>query len=309
MKERNNTNRDQNKVIYHIPASTSYSYYDSSGNNIKIPIQQIVNRTLANINTHGYAVISLAPEYFIQSNGSPQEILKEDEIKELAILIDSLLSKGISIHNFSKLAGIKTTIVENQTVNSIEKSNTDQTFNSNKTTFENDTIKIRNQKKHADTNGPTINDSTLRVEQIVHLDNITTGMAFLSENDILVLEKNNGTVQRVVNGKIMPKPVLDVNVANKQERGMLGIAIAKEGENNEKNNSDTYGRTYIYLFFTESEDKDGADFRPNNEPLGSRLYRYEFSNNKLINPKLLLDFRPLLHKRTLKRLITEVKYW
>ena len=141
-------------------------------------------------------MISLAPEYFIQSNGSPQEILKEDEIKELAILIDSLLSKGISIHNFSKLAGIKTTIVENQTVNSIEKSNTYQTFNSNKTTFENDTIKIRNQKKHADTNGPTINDSTLRVEQIVHLDNITTGMAFLSENDILVLEKNNGTVQK-----------------------------------------------------------------------------------------------------------------
>ena len=112
-------------VIYHIPASTSYSDYDSSGNNIKIPIQQILNRTLANINTHGYAVISLAPEYFIQSNGSPQEILKEDEIKELAILIDSLLSKGISIHNFSKLAGIKTTIVENQTVNSIEKSNTE----------------------------------------------------------------------------------------------------------------------------------------------------------------------------------------
>jgi glucose/arabinose dehydrogenase len=156
--------------------------------------------------------------------------------------------------------------------------------------FENDTITIRNQKKHADTNGPTIKDPTLRVEQIVHLDNITTGMAFLSENDILVLEKNNGTVQRVVNGKIMPEPVLDVDVANKGERGMLGIAIAKQGENKKKIDFDTYGRTYVYLFFTESgEGKDGTDFRPNNEPLGSRLYRYEFSNNKLISPKLLLD--------------------
>ena len=52
-------------------------------------------------------------------------------------------------------------------------------------------------------------------------------MAFLGPDDILVLEKDNGTVQRIVNGKMLPEPVLDVNVANKFERGMLGIAVAK----------------------------------------------------------------------------------
>jgi hypothetical protein len=31
-------------------------------------------------------------------------------------------------------------------------------------------------------------------------------MAFLGPNDILVLEKNGGAVQRIVNGHMLPKP-------------------------------------------------------------------------------------------------------
>ena len=49
------------------------------------------------------------------------------------------------------------------------------------------------------------------------LDTPTT-MAFLGPNDILVLEKDKGTVQRVVNGKTLGEPLLDVNVANSVER-------------------------------------------------------------------------------------------
>jgi len=52
-------------------------------------------------------------------------------------------------------------------------------------------------------------------------------MAFLDPNDILVLEKDQGTVQRIVNGNMLPHPALHVNVASEGERGMLGIAIAK----------------------------------------------------------------------------------
>ena len=52
-----------------------------------------------------------------------------------------------------------------------------------------------------------------------------TSIAFLNPNDILVLEKNKGTVRKIVNGKLTPDPLLDVNVANKNERGMLGTAI------------------------------------------------------------------------------------
>jgi hypothetical protein len=51
-------------------------------------------------------------------------------------------------------------------------------------------------------------------------------MAFLGLDDILVLEKDKGTVQRIVNGQILLEPLLDVNVANTGEGGMLGIDIA-----------------------------------------------------------------------------------
>jgi hypothetical protein len=36
-------------------------------------------------------------------------------------------------------------------------------------------------------------------------------MAFLGPDDILVLEKEKGTVQRIVNGEMLPEPLLDVS--------------------------------------------------------------------------------------------------
>ena len=53
-------------------------------------------------------------------------------------------------------------------------------------------------------------------------------MAFVGKDDILVLEKNNGTIKRIVNGNLLEEPVLDLNVANKIERGLLGIAVANQ---------------------------------------------------------------------------------
>ncbi len=112
-------------------------------------------------------------------------------------------------------------------------------------------------------------------------------MAFLGPKDILVLEKNNGMVKRIVNGQILEKPLIDVSVANKVERGLLGSAIIKAMD----------GTTYVFLYYTESED-EGNDMCPKSdyciagtEPLGNRLYRYGLAENgtKLINPKLLLD--------------------
>ena len=43
-------------------------------------------------------------------------------------------------------------------------------------------------------------------------------MAFLAPNDILVLEKEKGTVDRIVNGNLIAKPLLKVNVASEVER-------------------------------------------------------------------------------------------
>ena len=145
-------------------------------------------------------------------------------------------------------------------------------------------IEIRNSRADVAGKGPTVNDPNLKVEEVFNGLEEATSMAFLGPNDILVLEKDKGTVQRIVDGKMLPNPLLDVNVANLDERGLLGIAVAKQ-----TNNSN--GPRYVFLYYTESAKKDGEDVTKGKEPLGNRLYRYELAdyNNKLINPKLLLD--------------------
>jgi glucose/arabinose dehydrogenase len=131
-----------------------------------------------------------------------------------------------------------------------------------------------------------IKDPNLKVELVFEGLELPTSMAFLGPDDILVLEKDKGTVQRIVNGKMLPEPILDVNVANKSERGMLGIAVTNNGTTN---------NIYVFLYFTESvqdgnDDCPKDDFcNPGNDPLGNRLYRYELVNDQLTNPVLLLD--------------------
>ena len=125
----------------------------------------------------------------------------------------------------------------------------------------------------------TIRDPNLNIETVAEGLEFPTAVAFLGTNDFLVLEKEKGTVQRIVNGKMLPEPILDVNVGASQERCMCGIAIS----------TSTPGHTYIFLYFTETESADKEDVLQGNDPIGNRLYRYELVNDKLVNPKLLLD--------------------
>jgi aldose sugar dehydrogenase len=126
---------------------------------------------------------------------------------------------------------------------------------------------------------PTLKDPVLKVEKVLDGLSFPTGMAFLGLDDILIIEKNNGTVHRISNRVISKEPLLDVNVANQVERGLLGIAI-------EKNKN---GPTYVFLYYTETVSRDGNDV--SSDPLGNRLYRYELAENgtTLIKPQLLLD--------------------
>jgi aldose sugar dehydrogenase len=130
-------------------------------------------------------------------------------------------------------------------------------------------------------NAPFVTDPNLKVEAVYQGLEHPTSMAFLGQDDILVLEKDNGTVRRIVNGTLLSEPLLDVPVASKGERGMLGIAIARQ---------ETDHRIYVFLYYTESATgRDGDDISIKKEPLGNRLYRYEYIDGKLTNPKLFLD--------------------
>src|SRR5919106_5214714 len=74
---------------------------------------------------------------------------------------------------------------------------------------------------------PTLRDANLKVETVATGLDLPTSMAFIGPNDILVLEKNKGTVQRVKDGVVLPQPLLDVNVASNSERGMLGVDVVQ----------------------------------------------------------------------------------
>src|ERR671932_817659 len=45
---------------------------------------------------------------------------------------------------------------------------------------------------------PIINDPNLKAEVVVNGLELPTGMAFLAPNDMLVIEKDKGTVQRII---------------------------------------------------------------------------------------------------------------
>jgi glucose/arabinose dehydrogenase len=148
---------------------------------------------------------------------------------------------------------------------------------------------------------PTISDPNLKVE-LVYQANDTQGnyklkasqtvnqlspvtkMAFLGNNDILMLNKNDGKVIRIVNKSLVSQPLIDLSVANKWERGLLGIATSRIQE-----------KVHVFLYYTESKLGDGGDVCPTifcakpKEPIQNKLYRYDLINNKLVNPKLLFS--------------------
>ena len=100
---------------------------------------------------------------------------------------------------------------------------------------------------------------------------LPTGLAFLGPDDLLIIEQYNGTVIRAKDNKTFSVPLLDVNVANSSERGMLGIEILQQAS----------GHPFVFLYYTETQLMDGG------EVLGNRLYRYTFvddtNGGKLVN--------------------------
>ena len=121
---------------------------------------------------------------------------------------------------------------------------------------------------------PRIHDPKFTAEIVANGFVDPTAMAFLDSNDIMVVEKNKGTVRLIIDGQMLDEPLLDVNINARDERGLLGIAIADNNSN---------ANPYVFLYYTEAEGDDEGN------PIGNRLYRYELIDNKLVNPRLLLD--------------------
>ena len=85
------------------------------------------------------------------------------------------------------------------------------------------------------------------------------------DSDIFVLQKNNGMVYLIQNGVLKEQPILDLEVSNYGEQGLLGITTVDDK---------------IYLFFTEAFHDGGLSH-------GNKIYEYTWNGEKISNPKLI----------------------
>jgi glucose/arabinose dehydrogenase len=128
------------------------------------------------------------------------------------------------------------------------------------------------QSTYAD---PALMDSSLKAELVAQGLNSPTSMAFLDQNNILVLEKNSGNVLLVSNGVLQKQPVLKLHVDHTTLtccRGLLGIAVMRDKSGHSQD---------VFLYYSEL--LDGKD------SVRNRLYRYTWNGTSLVNPVLILD--------------------
>ena len=119
---------------------------------------------------------------------------------------------------------------------------------------------------------PSISVPNLTAELVLDGLSSPTSIAFLNENNILLLEKE-GSVRLISNGQLQPEPVLQLEgVESNNERGLLGIEVMDDK---------------VFLYVTES----GAQVEgiPTEGDLRNRVYSYTWDGTSLTNPQLLLD--------------------
>ena len=158
---------------------------------------------------------------------------------------------------------------------------------------------------NAQAGDPQIMDPELAVRVAASGFTTPIGIAFLGARDWLVIEKNTGRVQHVVNG-VVTSTALDLAVNYASERGLLGIAkhpnFAKNG--------------YVYLFWScrapappESmpyvptrvrcplQPATGADTEEMLESplLGNRVDRFRWNGSQLVFDRNILTLRSFQH--------------
>jgi glucose/arabinose dehydrogenase len=125
---------------------------------------------------------------------------------------------------------------------------------------------------------PVMLDPNLSVRELVSGLSVPTTMAFIGPDDILVLQKNDGRVRRIIAGVLQPGEVLDLNVDAQSERGLLGIAVHPSFP----------ATPLVYLYFTERNSGDGFG-----GGVANRVYGYNWNGSVLATPGALIADLPL----------------
>ena len=103
----------------------------------------------------------------------------------------------------------------------------------------------------AQSSGPIMLTPRLGIRTVLTGLTTPTTLAFLSASELLVLEKNTGKVQYILNGAF-DHTALNLAVNMSSERGLLGIALDPEFENNHA----------VYLYWTCTVPASGDPFAP-----------------------------------------------
>ena len=120
------------------------------------------------------------------------------------------------------------------------------------------------------------NDTRIKIEPIYDGLERPTAIAFLGPDDMLVLQKTNNTIMRIVNGQMLDEPVLDLGNSTKIIGCMCGIEISR--------NDTGTSYAFVYYYIAEVIEENGTT------KLVNSLYRYDIDNNgKFTNPKLLFE--------------------
>ncbi len=109
------------------------------------------------------------------------------------------------------------------------------------------------------------------------------GLVFLGPNDMLVLEKASGKVQRVIGGLIQATPALDLAVNSNSERGLLSIALDPAFPKNPS----------VYIRWTESSTGADTGVALETPLLGNRVDRFTWDGTTLTLANNLIRLRSL----------------
>jgi len=124
------------------------------------------------------------------------------------------------------------------------------------------------------TNNIVIKDSNLIVEEYISGLNLPVMIDFIDDDDgvhMLVIEKDEGTVKIIKDGILISEPILQLEVSNASEEGLLGILV----QNND-----------VFVHHTTRSIDDGT--------ISNWFTKYTWNGEKLIEPVELLSF----HKGT-----------
>ena len=120
------------------------------------------------------------------------------------------------------------------------------------------------------TNNIVIKDTDLIIEEYLSGLNVPVMIDFIGEH-MLVVEKDEGTIKIIKNGVLISEPILQLEVSNASEEGLIGILV----QNND-----------VFVHHTTRSIDDGT--------ISNWFTKYTWNGEKLIEPVELLSF----HKGT-----------